>query len=88
MTGSHVVGSPYNPPIPSGVGKLVYADNTGCPIRLFRNARKHVEDRYTVQYGLQVRENLSYGEACDELGQAIMHTLCSEGKMDSDDTDG
>lgn len=40
-------------------------------------------DRFTVQYGLQVKKRLTYEEAADELGECLMHALACEGKLDN-----
>jgi len=40
-------------------------------------------DQFTVVYGYQVDAGLTYGEACDKLGQAIMHALACEGAIDN-----
>lgn len=34
---------------------------------------------FDVVYGLQVKSNLTYAEACKELGAAILHLQCCEG---------
>jgi len=41
------------------------------------------QDCFTVIYGRQVRSDLNYGEAAKELGQAIMHALACDGKLDN-----
>lgn len=40
-------------------------------------------DRFTVRYGAQSDDNLTYGGAAAKLGQAIMHALACEGKLDN-----
>lgn len=40
-------------------------------------------DRFAVQYGMQVDDDLSYGEACAKLGQALMHDLSCGGLVDN-----
>jgi hypothetical protein len=52
---------------------------TAFPIRLLQNGI----DSFTVEYGKQVHSGLSYGAACTELGQAIMHALSCDGKVDN-----
>jgi hypothetical protein len=42
-------------------------------------------DQFTVKYGKQVREELSYGQAARELGCAIMHSVACDGRLDSRD---
>ena len=51
----------------------------GFPIRLIQTGI----DRFTVQYGLQVKKGLAYGEAAYELGGCIMHALACEEKLDN-----
>lgn len=41
------------------------------------------KDNFTVTYGRQVDRGLTYGQACGKLGQAIMHALACEGKLDN-----
>lgn len=42
-------------------------------------------DKFTVRYGLQVKENLDYGRAAAELGACIMHSVACDGRLDSRD---
>lgn len=51
------------------------------PIRLEQEG----PDDFTVSYGLQVKEHLSYGKAAKELGSCIMHALACEWKLDNSD---
>lgn len=37
--------------------------------------------RFTVNYGLSERRNLTYPQAAKELGECIMHALCCEGQI-------
>ncbi len=39
---------------------------------------------FHVRYGLQEDGLLRYSEACKKLGQAIMHALACEGKLNND----
>tara|TARA_R110000868_G_scaffold133322_1_gene344894 strand:+ start:325 stop:522 length:198 start_codon:yes stop_codon:yes gene_type:complete len=39
---------------------------------------------FSVQYGLQFDIELGYSEACKKLGQAILHALACEGKLNND----
>ncbi len=41
--------------------------------------------RFQVVYGKQITKDLTYDEACCNLGQALMHALSLEGKMDLED---
>ncbi len=49
------------------------------PIRLLQTG----VDSFTVEYGKQIKQRLSYGNACTELGAAIMHALACDGKVDN-----
>ena len=40
-------------------------------------------DNFAVRYGKEVHAELSYGEACSKLGQALMHQLACEDKLDN-----
>lgn len=39
------------------------------------------KDSFTVTYGLEVKERLSYSKACSALGSAIMHALACDSKI-------
>lgn len=39
-------------------------------------------DRYTVKYGIQVKENLTYAQAAKEIGYCFMHALACEGVIE------
>ncbi len=54
-------------------------DSMGCPIKLGQQG----PDNFTVTYGKQVDSNLTYGDACSKLGQAILHALACAGKIDN-----
>lgn len=56
-----------------------FADFSAWPIEL----RQAGKDNFTVRYGLQIDERLSYGEAAAKLGQAVMHALACDGKLDN-----
>ena len=45
--------------------------------------RQQARDRFSVRYGLQLRESLTYGEAARELGAAIMHAAACDSKLDN-----
>lgn len=45
--------------------------------------RQQGRDRFSVRYGLQLRERLTYGEAARELGAAIMHAAACNGLLDN-----
>jgi hypothetical protein len=40
-------------------------------------------DKFTVVYGLQVKTDLDYSDACTELGSCIMHYQSCEGTIDN-----
>ena len=44
-------------------------------------------DLYRVTYGAQVDRDLSYSAAAKKLGEAIMHGLQCEGRLDPDEGD-
>lgn len=52
----------------------------GYPITLQQNERSKL---FTVTYGAQVDDRLSYGHACHKLGAAILHALACESKIDN-----
>ena len=54
-------------------------ENGAFPIHLDQQGR----DRFTVIYGKQVKNDLTYGEAASELGTCIMHALACEGMLDN-----
>lgn len=49
------------------------------PIKL----EQHGVNSFRVTYGLEVKDRLSYGEACAALGQAQMHWLSCESHIDN-----
>lgn len=44
---------------------------------------QHAKDNFAVVYGKQVKEGLSYEEACTELGACVMHALACGGRLDN-----
>jgi hypothetical protein len=54
-------------------------DNVAFPIEVKQNGK----DNFTVIYGLQVKEHLTYATATKELGQAIFHALSCDGVIDN-----
>lgn len=40
-------------------------------------------DRFRVTYGLQVDDELTYGRAAAKYGEAIMHALACDSKLDN-----
>lgn len=41
-------------------------------------------DLFTVVYGRQIEDDLSYAQAARRLGSAIMHAAACDGRLDSD----
>jgi hypothetical protein len=54
-------------------------------IRLEQYGKDHATgmDCFRVTYGRQIDDDLTYGEACAKLGQALLHYLSCEGKVDN-----
>ena len=48
------------------------------PVTLIQNGK-----RFTVQYGDQVKKDLTYAEAGEEYGSCIMHALTCDGLIDN-----
>ena len=60
--------------------KLCYSTKcAGYPIKLHQRGK----DNFRVTYGLQVDDGLTYGAAAAKLGQALMHALACESKLDN-----
>jgi len=53
--------------------------DTAYPIQLTQQAR----NRFSVRYGLQVKERLTYNQAATELGACIMHAAACVDKLDN-----
>ncbi len=45
--------------------------------------RQHGVDRFSVRYGLQLKTDLDYTRAAQELGACIMHMQACEGILDN-----
>ena len=56
-----------------------YTDIGGMRISL----KQQGVDRFTVIYFLQVKKDLTYSDACTELGICIMHALACDSKIDN-----
>jgi hypothetical protein len=56
-------------------------DGLAFPIRLIQDGR----DRFTVEYGCQRDGELTYVIAAAKLGQAIMHALACDSRLDNRD---
>lgn len=41
------------------------------------------KDNFCVVYGKQIDDNLNYASAAAKFGQAVMHHLACEGKLDN-----
>lgn len=52
---------------------------SGFDIQLLQLGR----NRFEVHYGLQVDRDLDYAQAAAKLGEAIMHALACEGRLDN-----
>jgi 16S rRNA A1518/A1519 N6-dimethyltransferase RsmA/KsgA/DIM1 with predicted DNA glycosylase/AP lyase activity len=60
--------------------KLCHAiKDLAFPISLSQKGR----DNFTVVYGKQVAERLTYAQAAEEYGRSIMHALACDGKLDN-----
>lgn len=53
-------------------------NDTGYPVTV----RQAADRTFSVQYGKQLRTNLSYAEAAQELGSCIFHGLACESKIE------
>jgi hypothetical protein len=51
----------------------------GFPLTL----KQRGPDNFTITYGLQVRDGLTYDEACLEFGECLFHGLACDGKLDN-----
>jgi hypothetical protein len=49
------------------------------PILVIQNG---IED-FTVRYGVEVKSDLDYEDACAEYGRALFHAYCGAGKIDN-----
>lgn len=65
-------------PLPVDPGTLVASYHAGA-IEVYKAKGR---DLYAVVYGLQINERLTYGDACRKLGQACLHYLQCEGRLD------
>lgn len=59
--------------------KLVWKTTIAWDITLTQQGR----DRFTVQYGAQVKKDMDYVAAAHELGACIFHALACEGNLDN-----
>lgn len=41
------------------------------------------KDRFAVVYGKQVDDELTYSDACDKLGQALLHAMACNDEVDN-----
>lgn len=44
---------------------------------------QHGKNDFSVRYGLQLKEKLTYSEAATKLGTCIMHALACDSKLDN-----
>lgn len=42
-------------------------------------------DNFLVRYGMEIHAELTYGQACSRFGQALMHQLACDGKLNNED---
>jgi len=53
-------------------------NNNGKLIELYQTGL----NRFTVYYGLHVKENLDYSQAAKEIGECILHNAACQGYLD------
>ena len=54
------------------------------PVSLIHLRQSDAEGRrFSLQYGIQIEQGLTYSQAYKALGQALMHHLACEGKLDN-----
>lgn len=65
---------------------------SACGKNPFKNAprgsqmielRQQGRDRFSVRYGLELKERLTYSEAAHQLGACIMHDAACESRLDN-----
>ena len=66
------------PPMPVKLLCIEYTDGD-YPVRLVQTGF----DRFTVEYGKQVKRTMSYAEAGAEFGLCCMHSAACAGKLDN-----
>jgi hypothetical protein len=60
--------------------KLVYKfEDTAFPITL--EQEEGGNRRFRVTYGLQIESRLTYSEACEKLGEALLHAAGCDGLL-------
>jgi len=59
--------------------RLVHRTSAACG----SPPNSRASDRFTVIYFLQVKKDLTYSDACTELGICIMHALACDSKIDN-----
>ena len=47
--------------------------------------QQRAKGRFAVRYGMQVKADLTYGDACKELGSALMHQMACDSLIDNRD---
>lgn len=61
--------------------KLCYMIKNGqYPISIYQ----HGPDNFRIQYGLQIKDHLSYADAAKEFGECVFHFLACESKLDNE----
>jgi hypothetical protein len=64
-------------------GPNPYTIPTG-PVSLIHLRQSAAEGkRFSLQYGIQIEQGLTYSQACKALGQALMHHLACEGVLNN-----
>lgn len=56
-----------------------YRSDLAFPVALLQTG----VDRFTVQYGLQIKTGLNYARAAAEYGECVMHALACDGRLDN-----
>jgi hypothetical protein len=71
----------YEPAKGYGPVAMDFTDRS-FPVRLYQNAKR--KGSFAVQYGKQFDYGLSYSEACEKLGQVMLHVLSCDGMIDNE----
>ena len=59
--------------------EIKHSGNQSWPITVKQNSNK----KFSVMYGLDTEKDLSYSEACEKLGAALLHSLACDGQIDN-----
>ena len=64
--------------------KLIFStDATEYPVAIYQDSTDRL---FTVTYGLERQDNLSYDEAAKHLGQSLMHSATCQGLVEIEET--